>query len=114
MSRTPLVLLGSEAELDALLASPVPVLVTFTGPKCMICRQLAPMLAAVVAEAGEGLASAKVDAEALGSVAVRYDIRSLPTTLLFRDGRLAERLTGFATAGTLRGWLKAQGVALAA
>lgn len=114
MSRAPLAHVVSMAELDALLAGPQPVLVTFTGPKCMICRQLAPMLSAVVAEAGDALASAKVDAEALADVSERYEIRSLPTTLLFRDGDLADRITGFATAGSLRAWLQGQGIALGA
>lgn len=102
------------AELEALIAGPLPVLVTFTGPKCMICRQLAPMLEAVVAEAGASLASAKVDAEVLADVSNRFDIRSLPTTLLFRGGQLSGRITGFSTAGSLRAWLQGQGFALAA
>jgi thioredoxin-like negative regulator of GroEL len=102
----------SQAELDALVAAPQPLLVTFTGPRCAICRQLAPMLAAVVAEAGDALNSAKVDAEALADVSARYEIRSLPTTLLFRDGRLTDRMTGFATAGRLRDWLRGHQVTL--
>lgn len=114
MNRAALAPVASQAELDALIAAPVPLLVTFTGPKCMICRQLAPMLAVVVGEAGDALASAKVDAEALADVSERYEIRSLPTTLLFRGGRLVDRITGFATAGRLRDWLKAQGVGSAA
>lgn len=114
MSRAPLALVGSQAELDALITGAVPLLVTFTGPRCIICRQLAPMLSVVVGEAGQALASAKVDAEALPDVAERYEIRSLPTTMLFRSGRLADRFSGFATAGRLREWLKSQGVGLAA
>lgn len=110
MTPAPLALVGSQAELDALITGTGPLLLTFTGPKCIICRQLAPMLAVVVGEAGAGLASAKVDAEALPDVAARYEIRSLPTTMLFRDGRVTDRFSGFATAGTLREWLKSHGV----
>ena len=107
---TPLALLGTAEEMDRLAAGSVALLVTFTGPKCAICKRLAPMLETVVREAGEALASAKVDAEALPAVCERYGIRSLPTTLLFRDGALADRLAGFATAATLRGWLRNHGV----
>ena len=114
MRRSPLAEVHSMAELDGLIAGPLPVLVTFTGPKCMICRQLAPMLATVVSEAGASLASAQVDAEALADVSARFEIRSLPTTLLFQDGQLSDRITGFATAGSLREWMKQNGVALAA
>ena len=68
----------------------------------------------VVREAGDALASAKVDAEALPDVSERFEIRSLPTTLLFRNGALADRITGFATAGALRAWLQKNGVGTAA
>jgi len=105
----PLGMLDSAAQFDALLATAAgagkPVLLSFTGPKCIICRQLAPMLATVVREAGEALVSAKADAEALLELSERYEVRSLPTTILFRDGQPADRLTGFATAGKLRAWL---------
>ena len=111
--RAPLSHVASAAELDALIAAPKPLLVTFTGPKCIICRQLAPMLNVVVQEAGESLESAKVDAEALAELSERYEIRSLPTTMLFRDGSLADRFSGFATAGKLRDWLKSNGVTAA-
>ena len=113
MKRAALAPLNSQAELDALINGAAPVLVTFTGPRCIICRQLAPMLAAVVAEAGDSLASAKVDVDELPALTERYAIRSLPTTLLFRGGSLADRITGFATAGRLRGWLADHGVARA-
>ena len=111
--RAPLSHVASQAELDALIAAPRPLLLTFTGPKCIICRQLAPMLSVVVQEVGEALESAKVDAEALADISERYEIRSLPTTMLFRDGRLADRFSGFSTAGNLRDWLKANGVTAA-
>jgi thioredoxin-like negative regulator of GroEL len=105
-----LAMLASAAEMDSLAAAEPSLLVTFTGPKCIICKRLAPMLETVVREAGDALASAKVDAEALPDVSERFAIRSLPTTLLFRNGELADRLTGFATAGALRAWLQKNGV----
>ncbi|MBK8064198.1 MAG: thioredoxin family protein [Betaproteobacteria bacterium] len=104
-SRAPLSHVASAAELDALIAAPRPLLLTFTGPKCIICRQLAPMLNVVVQEHGDALASAKVDAEALTDLSERYEIRSLPTTMIIRDGKVADRITGFATAGKLREWI---------
>lgn len=110
---TPLALLGSAVEMDRLAAAEGSFLVTFTGPKCIICKRLAPMLETVVREAGSVLASAKVDAEALPDVSEKFAIRSLPTTLLFRNGKLADRLTGFATAGALRSWLQKNGVTAA-
>lgn len=112
MNAAPLAMLESAAQLEALLSRGKPVLLTFTGPKCIICRQLAPMLATVVREAGDALIAVKADAEALTDLAEHYAIRSLPTTLLFRNGGLADRLTGFATAGKLREWLTQHAVPL--
>jgi len=111
---TALAMLGSAGEMDRLAANSPSLLVTFTGPKCIICKRLAPMLETVVREAGTALASAKVDAEALPDVAERFQIRSLPTTLLFRNGEMADRVVGFATAGSLRAWLQKNGVGSAA
>lgn len=111
---TILAILGSAEEMDRLAANASALLVTFTGPKCIICKRLAPMLETVLREAGDALASAKVDAEALPDVSERFQVRSLPTTLLFRNGELADRLTGFATAGALRAWLQKNGVGAAA
>ena len=113
MSGAALAAFAAQAEFDALVAGTLPVLVTFTGARCIICRQLAPMLAAVVAEAGAALTYAKIDVDMHPALAERYAIRSLPTTLLFRDGGLADRISGFATAGRLRDWLKSHGVARA-
>lgn len=115
---TPLALMESSSAFDAVLcasgAAGLPLLLTFTGPKCMICRQLAPMLAVVVREAGDRLASARGDAAALADLSERYAVRSLPTTLLLRNGVVIDRVSGFATAGTLREWLAKHAVILAA
>ena len=114
---TPLALMESSTAFDTVLGASVaaglPLLLTFTGPKCMICRQLAPMLSVVVREAGDRLASARADAEALPDLSERYAVRSLPTTLLFRNGLVVDRIAGFATAGSLRDWLAKHAVTLA-
>lgn len=113
MRRAPLAPVASVSEWDELASASDWLLVTFTSPRCMICKQLAPMLNVVAAEAGDALASAKIDAEALPELAERFDVRSLPTTLLLREGSLADRISGFATAGALRTWLKERGVRFA-
>lgn len=110
MTRAPLAPVASAAEFDALAGGAEFLLVTFTSPKCTICRQLAPMLGIAVREAGDALASAKIDAEALPELSERFEVRSLPTTLLLRESRLVDRLAGFATAGSLRTWLHGHGV----
>lgn len=92
--------------LDALTARGAPVLAEFFGPDCMICRRIEPMLRAVAAELDGRLSVVRVDAAAEPALAERLTIRSLPTLILWRDGAIAERRTGFLTAGELRRWVK--------
>jgi thioredoxin-like negative regulator of GroEL len=99
--------IGSTDELDRLLAASGTVLVTFTGPACMICRRLAPVLEAVAREAAPAVRAASVDVEASPALAERFEVRSLPTTLVVRDGVTRRRHVGMASGTELRAWLRA-------
>jgi thioredoxin 2 len=82
-------------EFDELVRdSPVPVLVDFWAAWCGPCRMVAPELEKLARERSERVLVAKVDTEALPSVAQRFDIRSIPTMILFRAGEEARRLSG--------------------
>jgi thioredoxin 2 len=82
--------------------APGPVLVDFWADWCAPCRIVAPELEKVARE-GEGkVIVAKVDTEALPEVAARFAISSIPTMILFRDGREAERLSGAMPANVIR------------
>ena len=76
------------------LASPVPVLVDFTAPWCAPCRAMTPILAALSVDHGASLRvlSADVDVEVV--LATRYDVRNLPTLILFRRGAVIARIVG--------------------
>ena len=56
---------------------------------------------------GGAVRAHKLDAERHAEFAAKYDIRGVPTLLLFRDGRLISRRSGFSTATALRGWIGA-------
>jgi len=87
--------IASVEEFDAMIAkSPVPVLVDFWAEWCGPCRSVAPELERLAREKAGALLVAKVDTDAVGDVASRFGIRSIPTFVLFRGGREHRRVSG--------------------
>jgi len=74
--------------------SPRPVLVDFWAAWCGPCRMVAPEMEKLARDRGDSVLVAKVDTEALPTVAQRFGIRSIPTMILFRGGAEARRLSG--------------------
>ena len=78
--------------LNDLVASHHLVLVDFHADWCGPCKMLEPTVAALARESAAAVA--KVDVDAHGSLAGRYDVRGVPTLVLFADGRPVERVVG--------------------
>lgn len=93
---------GSVEDFDELVRdAPAPVLVDFWADWCAPCHAVAPELAKIASERVGELIVAKVDTEALQPVAARFGIRSIPTMILFKEGREAKRLSGAMPASTI-------------
>lgn len=83
----------------------LPVLVDFWAPWCGPCRTMAPVLDRAAHERATTLQVAKINTDEQQELAGRFNIRSIPTLILFRNGREISRQSGAVDGGTLARWL---------
>ncbi|WP_136067590.1 thioredoxin TrxC [Modicisalibacter radicis] len=91
---------------DALVnRSELPVVVDFWAGWCGPCKMMAPVFAQVAGELEPRMRFAKLDTEAEQALAGRFGIRSIPTLIVFREGREVARQAGALQGPQLRHWL---------
>lgn len=89
------VLTFTDSDFDKdVLHSEVPVLVDFWAEWCGPCRIMAPTIDLVATEYAGKLKVGKLDVDSNSNVAARYNIRGIPTLLLFKDGRVVDQRVG--------------------
>lgn len=89
------------ATFSELIESKTPTLVDFTATWCGPCKMMAPILEDVKAQMGEDVTIIKIDIDKNESAAQAFQIQSVPTFLLFKEGKQVWRKSGVIPASEL-------------
>ena len=82
----------------------LPVLVDFWAPWCGPCRAMAPHFERAAHSLKDRVRLVKVNTEDAPGLAARYNIRAIPTLVLFKNGTETKRMSGALDAGALERW----------
>jgi len=90
----PLVITDQTFEREVLAASGKPVLVDCWAPWCGPCRIIGPVMDQLAVESQGQYRIAKLNVDENPQISARFQIASIPTMLIFKDGQLIDRLIG--------------------
>ena len=76
------------------LESEVPVLVDFWAPWCGPCRMVAPVVEEIAKERGEALKVVKLNIDENNETAIKFNVMSIPTLIVFNHGQVAKTVIG--------------------
>ena len=86
---------------EIVLQSEVPVLVDFWAPWCGPCKAIGPMIDQMAQQYEGRIRMTKMNVDDNTATPARFGIKSVPTVMLFKDGRLFEQITGLVSRSAL-------------
>ena len=90
-----------ESNFNEVLSSNSIVMVDFWADWCMPCKMFAPVLEKFAAEYGDNAVIGKLNVDEAPSVAAKYQVASIPTVVVFKNGQEANRSVGAVSKGEL-------------
>lgn len=81
------------------------VLVDFWAPWCPPCRMIAPVLEEIDAEMSDKVKITKVNVDENPDLSKKFGVMSIPTLLLFKDGEVVNKMSGFMPKAQLVEWM---------
>jgi len=96
---------GTSVNLQTLINGDKPVVVDFWAPWCAPCTSFAPTFSEV-AKQETSARFVKVDTEAQQQLGAQYRIRSIPTLMVFKNGKVVDTLNGALPKAQFQSWLK--------
>ena len=98
----------TESNFEAeVLSSPVPVVVDFWATWCGTCKMISPIVDQVAKEVAGVAKVGKVNVDEASALATRYNIRSIPTLLFFKNGEVVDTIMGATSKDNILARLKA-------
>lgn len=90
---------------QVVLKSEKPVLVDFFATWCGPCRQMLPIVTELSEEMNKEIKIVKLDVDEAGKTAEKYEIQSIPTMILFKNGQVVSTRNGASTKSELQDWI---------
>lgn len=91
-----------KGKFDSIINDSRPVIVDFHALWCSPCKMQSPILKEVAAELGERVRVIKIDVDNNSQIAGRYSVQSVPTIIIFKNGRAVWRQSGVVSKNQLK------------